>query len=70
MKEAQDVQRAGQSVEAERENLADLEASLKAEIAALEAADLLAETLETISLKPRRTDIAVRLVSLVWEATD
>ena len=67
VKESQDVGRAQETVEALRQQLADLEAQFKSETAALETkVDPSTESLETISLKPKKTDISVRLVALVW----
>ena len=68
MKEQQDVDRAGDTVEAVKAQLADLEAQLKAETDDLTARiDPLAEQLETITVRPKKTDIAPQLVTLVWE---
>jgi hypothetical protein len=67
VKESQDVGRAQETVEALRQQLADLETQFQSETAALETkVDPLTESLETISLKPKKTDISVRLVALVW----
>jgi hypothetical protein len=47
--------------------LADLEAQFKAESEALAAAiDPLSEPLESISIKPPKADITVKLVALAW----
>jgi Skp family chaperone for outer membrane proteins len=63
----QDVARAQENVEAISQQLADLEAELQAEIDALEAAtDPLSENLQTVSLRPKKADISVRRVALVW----
>jgi hypothetical protein len=68
-KEAQDVSRAKENVASVQAQIEDLDASLQAEIAALEATYHPAtEPLETISLKPKRTGIHVQLVALVWVA--
>ena len=67
LKETQDVGRAKESVEAVDQAIADLDAQFKAETDALTAAtDPLSERLETISLKPTRQNISVRLVALAW----
>ncbi len=67
MKESQDVAQAGQTVEVYQQQMADLEAELQAEIASLEAAnDPLSEKLETISLKPKKTNVSVSLLTLAW----
>ena len=67
LKETQDVGRARESAEAVKQAMADLDAQFKAEADALTAAtDPLTERLETISLKPTRQNISVRLVTLAW----
>ncbi|MFZ5818896.1 MAG: helicase HerA domain-containing protein [Chloroflexota bacterium] len=65
--EGQDVKRAGETVEAAKARLADLQAEFEAEMAALEEKiDPLTEAMETISLKPKKTDIQVQLLTLAW----
>jgi hypothetical protein len=67
MKESQDVARAGDTVEALQQQLADLESQLQAETSALESTtDPLNENLETVTLKPKKTNISVSLVTLTW----
>jgi hypothetical protein len=67
IKESQDVGQAQESMQALQQQLADLEAQFKAETDALAAAtDPLNEKLETLSLKPTKANIAVRLVTLAW----
>ena len=67
MKESQDVGAAEENVAALQQQLADLEAQFKSESDALSAAtDPLNEKLETISIKPTKANIAVKLVALVW----
>ena len=67
MKEAGDVSRAQESVEAINQRLADLDAELKAETEAIQqAGDPQTEELEKVSLKPTKSDIAVKLTTLVW----
>jgi len=67
LKERQDVGRATDTVEALQQQLADLEAEFKSEMAALETkADPLTEQLEPIAVRPKKTNISVRLVALVW----
>ena len=67
MKEAGDVQRANQSIEQLKAQLADLEAEFKAESDALTSKmDPLTESFETVTIAPARKDITVRLVALVW----
>jgi hypothetical protein len=67
LKETQDVGRAKESVGAVDQAIADLDAQFKAEADALTAStDPLTERFETISLKPTRQNISVRLVTLAW----
>ncbi|WP_455370882.1 ATP-binding protein [Petrachloros mirabilis] len=67
MKESEDVGRAEENVAALQQQLFDLEAQFKSESDALAAAaDPLNEKLETISVKPTKSNIAVKLVALVW----
>lgn len=67
MKEQQDIGRAEDTVEAVDQRLADLEAELRADMDALEAKlDAQTEQLETISIKPKKANIAVQLVALAW----
>ena len=67
MKQAGDVQRAQESAEAVRQQIQALEAELEEELSARAAAtDPLTEKLERISVRPKKTDITVRRVALVW----
>jgi len=67
MKESQDVGRAEETVEAVSQQMADLDAQFKEETAALESSfDPQNEQLETVSLKPKKTNISVKLVTLAW----
>lgn len=67
MKESEDVGRAEENVAALQRQLFDLEAQFKSETEALTAAtDPLNEKLETISVKPIKSNIAVKLVALAW----
>lgn len=67
MKESQQVGQAEETVAALERQLADLEAQFRSESDALEAAtDPLTEKLETISIKPTKVNIAVKLVALAW----
>ena len=67
MKESKDVGVAEENVAALQQQLADLEAQFKSESDALAAAtDPLNEKLETISIKPTKANIAVKLVALAW----
>jgi len=67
MKEAQDVGRAEETVAAVNQQLADLDAQFKSETAEIErAAESLSEALETISIKPTKSNITVKILSLAW----
>ena len=67
MKEQQDIGRAQESVEALQGQLAELEAEFQSETQALEAkVDAQSEHLDTISIKPKKANISVRLVTLAW----
>ena len=67
MKESQDIGRATDNVEALQQQLADINAELEAQVAELQSkADPLTEALETITIKPKRTNINLQLCALVW----
>jgi hypothetical protein len=67
MKESKDVSQAEDNVAALQQQLAALEAEFKSEADALAAAtDPLTEKLETLSLKPSKSNIAIKLVALAW----
>ncbi len=66
-KEAQDVERAADTVEALKQQLADLEAQFTVETQAIESSlSPATETFDTVSVKLKKTNITVRLVALVW----
>jgi hypothetical protein len=65
--QAGDVRRAEDTVEAVQQQLTDLEAQFKADAGALTAAgDPMTEQLESVTLRPKKTDISISLVALVW----
>ncbi len=67
IKEAHDVARAEENIEAIRKQLADLEMQFQKETdILLSKIDPLTEPLETIALRPSKTNIVVRLVALAW----
>ena len=67
MKEKQDVARAEDTAAATQQRLRQLEAEFNADTAALSGKiDPLSEQLETISIRPTRTGIAVQLLALGW----
>lgn len=62
-----DVARAGETVEALRQQLADLDAQFQSEARAVESGlDPTSESFETIELRPSKTNINVKLVALAW----
>ncbi|BCA55724.1 ATP-binding protein [Nitrospira sp. KM1] len=67
LKEAQDVSQAQETVTALRQQLSELERQFESEREALSAAtDPLGEKLDVVSIRPNKTNIAVKLVALVW----
>jgi len=64
LKERQDVRRAQENVEALQQQLADLEAEFKAEAGS--AALPGAEAIQTITVKPTKQNISVKVVVLAW----
>jgi hypothetical protein len=67
MKEKQDIGRAQETVEVLQQQLADLEAEFNAEAEVLGGrSDPLTETLETVTVRPTKQNISVRLVALAW----
>jgi hypothetical protein len=65
LKEREDVARAGETVAAVQQALAGLEAELQAEVTALEAKGE-SERLESVAIRPKKTDVRVRLCALAW----
>ncbi len=66
-KESQDVGRAQADLEVLEEKLAALNEELEDEIGKLEDRfDPMNEELQTVSLRPRRADVEIRLVALAW----
>jgi hypothetical protein len=67
MKESQDVGRANENVEAVMAAQKALDDQINGEVAALQtSSDTATETLERISIKPKKTNLTVKLVALVW----
>jgi hypothetical protein len=67
MKESQDVGRANENVAAVMAAQKELDDLISAEVAALQASgDAATEALEKISVKPKKTNLTVKLVALVW----
>jgi hypothetical protein len=66
-KEGQDVQRAQENIMALQKQLEELEAKANYDTDLLRgSADPLTEKLETVEVKPRKTDISVRVLGLGW----
>jgi hypothetical protein len=67
IKESQDVSRADENVQAIQQQYNDLEAQFKSEVDALESkVDPASEAIETIALRPKKSDISVRTAALAW----
>jgi hypothetical protein len=67
MKESEDIGRAKETLAAIEEQQQQLEADLKTETAALDAAnDAATEKLERVVIKPKKTNVTVKIVALVW----
>ncbi|MBL8045491.1 MAG: ATP-binding protein [Anaerolineales bacterium] len=67
MQEGGDVGRAKEKVAALQQQLAQLEEQFKTESEALAASsDAQTEVLETLTIKPKKTNISVQLVALAW----
>ena len=67
MKEGQDIGRAEDNVEALQQKLNDLNAEIEEQIQELTSAvDPQTEVFDTVTIKPKKTNIAVQLCTLVW----
>lgn len=67
MKEKGDIKRAQENVADLKQRLAELEARLRSDVELVaEKFDISSEELETVSLRPKKRDIAVDLFTLVW----
>ena len=67
MKEGQDVDRAQENLTAVQQQLADMDAEFQSESATVASSyDPQSESLETVTLKPTKANIAVRLTALAW----
>ena len=67
MKESGDIGTAQQEVQVIEQQQLELEDELKLEMATLEAVnDPATETFERLTVKPKRTNVTVKLVSLLW----
>ncbi|MEM4656802.1 MAG: hypothetical protein QXX77_00075 [Candidatus Methanosuratincola sp.] len=65
-KQREDVESSRENLEALQKERATLEEEFDSEIKALEKCDPLREELQKISILPRKGDVAVRLLALVW----
>ena len=65
MKEAEDVKRAGETIEAVQRQIAELEAELAAQAATIETT-MTAGPLEKLEIAPKKTGIGVQVVALAW----
>jgi len=69
MKEAKDVELAGQSLEQLKQELAELDDRIAADAAAIDAGvDAASAPLDKVSIRPKRTQVAVQRVVLAWIA--
>ncbi len=67
LKSQEDIKRAEETLEIHRQQLQELEEEFKRETELLEAAlDPLSEELETLTIKPLKKDISLRLFALAW----
>ncbi len=67
IEQTKDVTRAEETIESITKQIQDLQAEFNAEVASLEEKlDIQTEKFETIVIKPRKSDINVQFVSLVW----
>ena len=67
MDEAGDVKRAEQTLESVKQKRADIEAEFQSELDSLDGkSDPASETLEKVLMRPRKSDIAVDALGLLW----
>ncbi|RME90632.1 MAG: ATP-binding protein, partial [Anaerolineae bacterium] len=67
MNESQDIEQAKEDIESIKQQIAALDAEFQQEVAALEERiDPMTEELQTLVIKPRKTDINIELLTLVW----
>ena len=66
-KESSDIGRAEENVEAVRRQLEDLQAQVESEVAEIQSQnDASATPLDPVQVKPKKTNINVRLFTLAW----
>ena len=67
MEESKDVSRAGDTIESIKLQISDLQAEFDSELSNLDQKfDSLTEPLDKLVIRPKKSDILVQLVSLVW----
>ncbi len=67
VKERTDIAAASENLDVLQQQKTDLEAEFNAEMKALEGStDPLQQTIDTVAQRPKKADIAIRLVALVW----
>lgn len=67
MEQRKDIDRAKDTVEAIQQQMKDLQGQFDAEVAALQSKiDPMTEELQTLTIRPKKTDISVQLLALVW----
>jgi hypothetical protein len=67
LRESGDVERANDTLAAREHELAELDAAIQAEVDVLEAKlDPLTEALDRVVLRPKKTNVTVRFVTLAW----
>ena len=67
VKERTDIAAASENLDVLHQQKADLEAEFNAEMQALEGStDPSKQAIETVAERPKKADVAVRLVALVW----
>ena len=68
MKESGDIASASENLQSLHQQKTDLEAEFNAEMQALEGStDPSKQAIETVAERPKKADVAVRLVALVWQ---
>ncbi len=66
-KEHGDISNAEESLEVLQTHLAEMESELNQEISLIEEqTDPMQQTLESVALRPKKTDISIRLTALLW----
>ncbi len=70
MQQRQEVSQATETVEAVRQQIAQLEEELKAELRNVEAAASERDPLTEVTIRPTLTAMSVRLVTLLWLPED